>query len=104
MKRREFEQRWRRLARRARLAEPGLPEAPGHAVPGWMRARPRWGRGGDLAGGEIWEGLAWRGVAAAALVLLASVWFAWSGGVGREEQRLLPPRLEQAVAEGFWLL
>lgn len=102
MKRREFRERWLRLTRSARNVELPLPEPPVHRVRPWMLAA-RHATRADVAG-RLWEGLAWRGAAAAALALMASLWFAWSGGVGREDQRLLPPRLEQAVADGFWLL
>lgn len=102
-----FESRWRALTRAARTAEPPLPEAPLHRVRGWLEAGAAARRRELAAGagsGELWFRYGTRGLATATLVLLASVWFAFSGSAREREPQSLRPGIENAVSDVFWLL
>ena len=59
---------------------------------------------GASASGDLWFRYGLRSLATAAVVLLASVWFALAGTGGERESGSLRPGIENAVAEVFWLL
>lgn len=101
---RAFDERWRRLARVAREAEPPLPPPPLHRVRDWLRAGTGRRSTAGVGSTDLWFRYGLRGLATATAVLLASVWFAMAGMARDHDPGPLQPGLEQAVAEAFWLL